>query len=57
MQIKLKHIPAPPKCRDTITCHVVLLDGSDITVGKYGNYSFQFPGETFREKIIQLERG
>ena len=31
---KKKHIPAPKNVRETITCHVVLLDGSDITVGE-----------------------
>jgi len=28
-----KHIPAPAKCRDFISCHVILLDGSEILVG------------------------
>ena len=36
MQINEKHIPAPKNCKkgDIITCHVLLLDGSDITVGE-----------------------
>merc|ERR1712142_639225 len=47
-----QHIPAPPKCRDTITCHVVLLDGSDITV----DVPRQEKGEyLFRKIVMQLD--
>lgn len=47
-----QHIPAPPKCRDIIPCHVVLLDGSDITVDvprpEKGEY-------LFRKIVMQLD--
>ena len=33
--IEKQHIAAPAKCRDFISCHVMLLDGSDISVGKF----------------------
>jgi len=40
-----QHIPAPPKCRDFISCHVMLLDGSDISVdvprSEKGEYLFR----------------
>lgn len=40
-----QHIPAPPKCRDFINCHVMLLDGSDLSVdvpkSEKGEYLFR----------------
>merc|ERR1712187_240522 len=47
-----QHIPSPKNVRETITCHVVLLDGSDITVDVPKSEKGEY---LFRKIIMQLD--
>lgn len=47
-----QHIPAPAKCREYISCHVMLLDGSDVSV----DVPKQEKGEyLFRKVVMSLD--